>query len=193
MARSNLVKSQAKVVTRERAPLPSVSEALNRIPTPMYKTHANVGGCKRVSARAPVYYKHAFAWLVRELARRLVENVVADKRWTVFPTDVQHELACMQTMPRVVAGIACAMPRRKRSRGEASAESAATTTNEVKPQAASKPSGKSSPVAAPAAAPAPAPAPAPASKKSKSVAATTPAPAASAGSGIFSTLKRLAS
>lgn len=123
-------------VKRKKIPPPPFYDALNGINLSTYRNHANAGGCKRVKRSALVHYRHLFAWLTRELTRRLCENALANKRRTVYPMDVQREGSSMMPIDRVVAGIACAIPRRKRvAKSEGEAEEADATAPEVAPKA----------------------------------------------------------
>lgn len=80
-------------------------------------------------------YKYILAWITREFARRLMENVAANKRMTIFPMDVQLE-ASLFPVQRSVAGIACAGLHRKRVKKSAEGEAEAEGEGEAAPVAA---------------------------------------------------------
>lgn len=175
-----MARSQTQTRTN-RTPKPHVpyGDALKRIPLSVYRTHAYVGGSKRVTKEAKILYKYVLSWVVCEFARRLVENVSANKRKTIFPPDVQMEAVNFLKFP--VAGIACAGLRRRRAR----AANAEEQEEEEEAAPAPAPAAKKSTTQTSVSAPAPAPAPGLAFP-----AAGTAPPSKTANKGLFAALSK---
>lgn len=139
--------SKSSSKSKETVELPTTArDAMFKFRRSTFRAHGNMGGSIRVSATGLVYYKYALCVCARELARRLCENVALNNRRTIYPADVQLEAMSMFREPTIVAGIACAMPHRKRNAkhdGDADGEgegegnaNAATNENEPKTETA---------------------------------------------------------